>query len=698
MKRIFRRVNSLVVALAITTSLFATIPAYASVYLHQDEDALRDSRWTKVENYDAEHGNVYSFTTEGDHRGTDWFTEEFADGTYVVSMDFKTPSYPTGSNQDIIMVDSEVAGSDRTLLYLRHDGYLAIEIKDAGGTRYDWATTYRTDYKQNEWNNYSIVYKKSGTDVDVMQYVNGTALTAADTRIYDNFRFRRVTVYNHASSSGIYLDNITCRKIEASETLSIEKVQPILSGNNVSKLLIKFNEPLVPSTASGIIVNKSGSNSNLVSSSKVLGQCIEAAVSGLAVGDKYSISFSSTPSSIVGRNYGETTSYMHEDYDADYDTTYPGNITNYDAEHGDVYYFAASTSVYDGKRPLFEDEFADGTYVVSMDFKVNAYIQSGSNEQISIVPPTFANSIGLYLKTEGYVGVEVAGSTNTRWDRCYEPNAWNNYSVVFVKNGTNVDVTQYVNGISRKTGSITESAFRILRIMVYPGKNSTGLYLDNITIRKIETSETLSIENVSPILSGSNVSKLLVKFNEPVIPSTVSSVTVNKSGSNTNLVSSYKVVGQCIEATVSGLTADDEYTLSLGGTPQSVAGKNYDGNTYSYLNDVASEIQLYYGSTKLSGFDSSCADKTLKVVASLFNLGDKPTPTMLLSSLYSNSQETATAYANATNGENISTGQGVVIAHDVIVPAEADSNYRLSTFVWDDIDHIRPLLKPKKTH
>ncbi|MCR4718658.1 MAG: Ig-like domain-containing protein [Firmicutes bacterium] len=567
----------------------------ASAYLHKDEDASLDSRWTKVENYDAEHGNVYYFNATGsDHRGDDWFTEEFEDGTYVVSMDFKTPAYPAEGKQDIIMVDSEVPGSDRTLLYLKTDGILAYEIKDAEGDRQSYTYKWGTNYAANAWNNYSIMYEKRGTAVDVTQYVNGVAVKNSTTRISDNFRFRRITVYTDATSSGIYLDNIMCRKVSES-TLDIEDIYPIYStgtSERVKALAVKFTEPLNPDTVSDVSVVKT--EDNLVSDYSIVGQYLYVKVDSLLKNDGFTFTIGDETEGISGNLIEETSfvktaevnsvPYMHEDYDADYDTTYPGKLTNYDAEHGDVYYFAASTSVYDGKRPLFEDEFADGTYVLSMDFKVNAYIQSGSNEQISIVPPTFANSIGLYLKTEGYVGVEIAGSTNTRWDRCYEPNAWNNYSVVFVKNGTNIDVTQYVNGISRKTGSITESAFRILRIMVYPGKNSTGLYLDNITCRKIEDSEKFAIENVTEI-GNDSIQKIAVKFNQPIKPASVTSVSVIKEGTETNVVSSYTAVGQYMYINVSDIDEKDGYTIRFNNALLSVAGKGLASSSYKVAAD-----------------------------------------------------------------------------------------------------------------
>ena len=285
-----------------------------AMYAHQDENASLDSKWTKQENYDAEHGNVYKFTHgNNEYVGTDWSSSEFEDGTYVVSMDFKMSSYPTDDAKTLIHIDSET-WQDRTTLYLRPNGKVSYVIRDAEAIRQTYATNGGTNYLGGEWSNYSVVYEKVGTTVGVTQYINGVKIHNTVT-VYDKFRFKRITVVTD-STADLYIDNITCRKIESTDTLSIEKVSPVVSDSagNISKLKIKFNQPIVSTaTVSSVTVKKTGSATNLVSSYSVLGQYVYATVSGLTINDEYDLSIGTAPGSVAGSAY-DGNGYSNRNY------------------------------------------------------------------------------------------------------------------------------------------------------------------------------------------------------------------------------------------------------------------------------------------------------------------------------------------------------------------------------------------------
>ena len=222
MKKGLKRILSSIVAVVMTTSMLASFNVNAATYNYEkfiDEDALLDTKFTKVENYDAEHGNVYKFDAGKSCDGTTWFTEEFSDGTYIVSMDFKTDNYPSGENQVQILVDSET-WEDRVILALRKDGNLGYSLRDAGGVRCAFSYKYGTRYTPGEWNNYSIVYEKNGTEVITTQYVNGTKVRDGVT-LYDNFRFKRMTIVTPADTA-LYLDNIMCYKLSGNCDVTID--------------------------------------------------------------------------------------------------------------------------------------------------------------------------------------------------------------------------------------------------------------------------------------------------------------------------------------------------------------------------------------------------------------------------------------------------------------------------------------------
>ncbi|MCR4718656.1 MAG: hypothetical protein K5768_03395 [Firmicutes bacterium] len=371
-----------------------------SEVLHSDCDALLDSaKWTNVENYDEEHGTVYSFSAGAEHRGSDWFTEEFADGTYVVSMDFKVPAYPESGTQDMIMVDSE-EWRDRTLLYLRTDGILAYEIQDAGGTRQSYTYKYGTNYLADAWNNYSIVYEKSGTDVDVTQYVNGVKIKSSATRISDNFRFKRITVLTDAASPGIYLDNIIVMRLGDSSQFTAN-VAPCNDG----KISVEFNSVPLYSTFKSVKVKDADGKKVETGEINFIGNVIEIELNDGTDNEEYSVTFNTTFTSVTGiaikqdtggggessggeigvnqSIYGAIIYSAGEDQIFELDAT----LSDDDVRHGKVLDLISENEAYVGLKDELKAKLDKEEVIISCDFKVG--------------DTAYLNNIGVLGKQEG---------------------------------------------------------------------------------------------------------------------------------------------------------------------------------------------------------------------------------------------------------------------------------------------------------
>ena len=577
-----KRTISFVILLSVLLSIGTVLAEDDISYIYEDNGS-GSIGWQRADDYDLYHSAVYEFSSDEDvSESEELFDDEFEDGTYTVSFDFKIDGVLEAESSASIDIESET-DRDKTSLLMFENGDAKIEVRDAGGRRLRPALV-KSEIDWSNWKNYSVIYEKSGDELSITQYLDGEKLHDAVTS-YDNFRLKKIII-NHPKSetdATLYIDNIACRKINDDEPFAFEKITPVTdaSDNSVDYFEVKLNRAAVKSSISQISVLNED-DEECIEEYEAVGQYIYVEVNNIGQDDCFTLTVTGLKD--LFENELEKNTYTNDIFsepsevllnDCNAEDLKWAKEADYDEEHGDVYSFETGQEHAGSDR--FTSAFEDGIYIVSMDFKVPVYPISG--KYIDIYTDSEGgnkNRTQLSLRTEGYesysvsaAGKDISGGYHTVYSNSYTADAWNNYSVVYEKSGTTVEITQYINGIKLGGPFTGNDDFRLKRITVNT-LNSDGavLYLDNIVVMHVNNFDIFT-SKVKPCKE--NI--ISVEFNSLPLYSTLKSVKVKDAEGKNAETGNISFCGNVMDIELKNGTDGEKYSVKFNTSFLSVTGK-----------------------------------------------------------------------------------------------------------------------------